>query len=153
MKTLGMIYERYYTLVLNYTKKRISEADAEDLVQNVFLKIMKSPHWLTEITSVSDESEKIKAILLRFTHNECIDFFRHSKITNKIFVDMPDSEISASPEQQYQNADMLASVMADINQLDEPNRTIFIKHCEGFSIEKLADEFQLSQKSIESRIY
>jgi RNA polymerase sigma factor (sigma-70 family) len=154
MKTLGEIYEKYYTFMLNYANKHIIGADAKDLVHNVFFKIMKNSHWLAEITSVSGESEKIKAILLSFLHNECIDFYRHIKMTNEIFVNMPDSEIGASPEQQYQNADMLALVMADINQLDEPNRTIFIKHCiEGYSIEELVDEFQLSPSSIESRIY
>ncbi|MDR0605051.1 MAG: sigma-70 family RNA polymerase sigma factor [Bacteroidales bacterium] len=156
MKTLGMIYEEYYPLVLNYAKKRMSEADAEDSTHNVFFKIMTNPHWLAKITSLLDEPEKIKAILLSFLHNECIDLYRHIKITNKIFVDMPDSEIGASPEQQYQkyqNADILALVMADINQLDEPNRNIFIKRrIKGYSIEQLAEEFKLSPHAIECRI-
>jgi RNA polymerase sigma-70 factor (ECF subfamily) len=156
-ETLGMIYEEYHTLMLNYAKKRMSEADAEDLTHNVFFKIMTNSHWLAKITSLLDEPEKIKAILLSFLHNECIDFYRHIKTTNNIFV-MPDSEIGASPEQQYQNADILADiltlVMADINQLDEPNRTIFIKRrIKEYSIEQLAEEFKLSPRAIESRIY
>jgi RNA polymerase sigma-70 factor (ECF subfamily) len=150
------IYMAYYKFMFDYARKRMSEADAQDVVQNVFLKLIKNPDWLTEIVSVSDEPEKVRTILFVFVRNECNSFYRRFIITKKIFVDMSDfeAEIFASPEQEYQNADIFALLMADINKLDELNGDIFIKFfIEGYSIQEIAEESGLSSRAVESRLY
>jgi RNA polymerase sigma-70 factor (ECF subfamily) len=150
------IYTKHYDLLLNYAKRYVNDSYAEDVLHNVFFKIETNSDCLADIASVQDNPKHAKAILFRCVHNECIDFIRHDKVTNKIFVDMPDSEIKidVNPEQQYQNNNILDLVMVDINKLDDPNRTIFITHrIKGYSIKELAKEFQLSPSAIESRIY
>jgi RNA polymerase sigma factor (sigma-70 family) len=154
MKTLGEIYKKHRTFMLNYAKKYIGAADVEDVVQNVYLKIMESAHWSAEITSVSDEPERVKAILFVFLYKECMYFLRQTKSTNKIFASISYVEIGVEdPERQYQIVDILAKIMNDINKLDDLNCTIFIKHLEGYRNKELAEEFQCSLRSVESRIY
>jgi RNA polymerase sigma factor (sigma-70 family) len=137
-KKLKEIYMAYYKSMFNYAKKYMSEADAEDVVQNVFLKLISNFNWLTQIMSVSDNIERVRAILFIFVQNECKNFNRYVKITNKIFVDnVPylESENFTNPEQEYQNADILALLMTEFNKL---NRSIFIKYyIEGYSMKEL----------------
>jgi RNA polymerase sigma-70 factor (ECF subfamily) len=150
------IYREYYKSMFDYARKRTNEADAKDVVHNVFLKLFENFDWLADIISVSDKPEKVRYALFVRVRNECNDFYRHSKITKRIFTDMPDfeSEIFAYLEQEYQNTDMYALLMIYINKLSELNRNIFNKfYIEGYSTQKIAEELGLTVRAVESRIY
>jgi DNA-directed RNA polymerase specialized sigma24 family protein len=117
--------------MFDYAKKRMNEIDAADIVQNVFLKLMGNPDWLRQIISVSDKPEKVRVILFIFIRNECNDFYRRTKNTNKIFEgNIQDFEtiIFTNPEQEYQNVDLINLLIDDINGRDDLNRDIFIKY-------------------------
>jgi RNA polymerase sigma-70 factor (ECF subfamily) len=155
-KILKEIYAAYYRTVFNYAKKRMNEADAEDVVQNVFLKLTESTDWLQRIISVSDKPEKVRSILFIFVRNGCNNFYRLAKNTGKIFADVPGLEnvAAVNPEQEYQNNDMISLLMARAGKLSRQNKNIFIKYyIEGYSVMELAGETGLSSHAVEGRLY
>ena len=63
--------DKYYTPLLGYIKKRVHHSeDAEDLTQEVFLKLSKSD---------LDSIENLKAWMYRIAKNSIVDYYRTKK--------------------------------------------------------------------------
>jgi RNA polymerase sigma factor (sigma-70 family) len=141
--------------MLNCAKKLVNETDAKDIVHKIVLKLMKNSDWVEKIILIIDNPKEIKSALYVIVCNECKDYHRHNKSRNKIFLDMPDCEIeNIADHEQQQNVNKLSIIMFFLNKLNELNRDIFIKyHVENYSKEELAEEFNLSLRAIDSRLY
>ncbi len=67
---VNQLWQKFHKALLNYIKKNISNPeDAEDLLQNVFLKIHTNIHQLKE-------REKVSSWLYQITRNTIIDSYR-----------------------------------------------------------------------------
>ena len=67
-----IVYERYHKVVNNFIRRYVKSPEAaEDLAQEVFMKIWKRHEQLVEINS-------FKSYLLRVTRNHTIDFLRRA---------------------------------------------------------------------------
>jgi hypothetical protein len=49
--------------LLYIAKQTVPEADADDIVQNVFLNLMKSPDWLAQCVLKSDHPDELRCIM------------------------------------------------------------------------------------------
>jgi RNA polymerase sigma-70 factor (ECF subfamily) len=149
------IYRKYYKFMLNCAKRRMSKADAEDLAHKIVLKLMENSNWMAKIVLIADNTKKMKSALFVIIRNACNDYYRHIKNKDELFLDVPDYEIENIPNpEQQQNVDFLNRIIFYLNQLDEPNRTVFIKYyVEDYSKEELAEEFNLSLRALDSRLY
>jgi RNA polymerase sigma-70 factor (ECF subfamily) len=151
---IAKLYKKYYLYMLNYTKQYISETDAEDIIQNVFLKLMESPYWLYQCILKSTSSDELKFILTSFLHNACCNYCKHLNYKNKKFSDISfyeNFDVSTDMEREYQHRELL---MLIINKLSPRSRDIIIKYyIEGYSIKELAEQTGLSSRTIESYLY
>jgi RNA polymerase sigma factor (sigma-70 family) len=149
------VYTTYYKFMLNYAKQYMNRSYTEDVVHDAFFKLIKSPKWSGRIISISDDPDKVRAILASFICNECKYFNRHAQYTNKIFTEMPDYEIGIviNPEQEYQNHDIVALLMVKIYKLNEPNKSIYQYYIERYSMQEIAEKIGFTSRAIESRIY
>jgi RNA polymerase sigma-70 factor (ECF subfamily) len=78
------IWNEYYNQLLNFILKRVSDkATAEDILQDVFIKIIPN------IESLHD-SASLKNWLFQITRNTIIDHFRDSRTTESISTDLPE---------------------------------------------------------------
>ena len=69
------LYQNYQQRLLSYVSRRISTtADAEDIVQSIFIKIQQHPPHI-------DNQPKLEAWLLQVTKNALIDYWRKQKNT------------------------------------------------------------------------
>ncbi|ACC97745.1 Sigma-70 family [Elusimicrobium minutum Pei191] len=70
--SLGLLIEKYktplYTFIISYVK---DASVAEDIFQEVFLKIIKNPY-------IYKENSNFKAWLFTVSRNKCMDYFRQS---------------------------------------------------------------------------
>jgi RNA polymerase sigma-70 factor (ECF subfamily) len=153
MESLAKIYETYYERMLNYAKKYVNESYAEDIVHDVFVKLVNSEEWTKKL--ILAPSEEQRHILFAFLHNACCNIHRQIKTKNKIFSDISGSvyTVCENSEQEYQKADFMRLLMDILKSVNRQNRDIFMKHFEGYSIKEIAEQTGLSERAIESRLY
>ncbi len=83
---IELIWKEYYSQLLKFILKSIPDKDtAEDILQNVFIKI------LSNIDSLKD-STKLKTWIFQITRNAIIDHFRESKAAKSIPLDLKDED-------------------------------------------------------------
>ena len=77
VKMLGLLYERYKTWLFNFFYQMNKDTDlSEDLVQNVFVRLLKYKHTYTE-------DSKFVTWIFQIARNESHDHYRKNKKHNK----------------------------------------------------------------------
>jgi len=126
-KTLYDNKDTMYRLALSILK---SEADAEDALQDVFVKCW---HQKTEIQITSD----IRGYLMRATRNRCLDMVKkHNRKYEQpgIYEDFMDMDKNA-----VEISDQVAWIDRFLEQLPELNQTVFhMREVEGISFEEIS---------------
>jgi RNA polymerase sigma-70 factor (ECF subfamily) len=113
---VGTIYTQFHSELLRYVKSKVRSAeDAEDILQNVFIKITSG------IDSLSEEV-KLKSWLFTVTRNAIIDYYRANSKENK----------STSAEE----------IQEDIPDVDEIDPTKGLDQCMGRMIVLLPEEYR-----------
>ena len=135
MNNIEMLFQKYkddvYRLAVSYTKSR---QDAEDVCQNVFLKLMRQPNI---------DPGKEKSWLLQVTANECRSLLRsHWWRTT---VPMEDSLCVSGPEAN--------SVSEALMQLSPKHRVvIYLHYYEGYSTGEVGKLLKISQSAVTTRL-
>jgi len=73
-KSFEKIFEFFYDKILRYTAFRVEERETEDIVSEVFLKVVEKLH-----SYVPDKKAGFNAWIFRIAHNTIIDFYRRKK--------------------------------------------------------------------------
>jgi DNA-directed RNA polymerase specialized sigma24 family protein len=97
------LYKKYYKYLLYIAKQTVpeAEADADDIVQNVFLNLMKSPDWLAQCVLKSDHPDELRCILRTFLRNACYKYYRRLKVMHNIFIDVSDCDLNPNSAKNY----------------------------------------------------
>ena len=113
-----------YRLALGQTRSR---ADAEDVYQDVFLRLLDSG-------TAFESPEHLKAWLLRVTVNRCRDLARSGWKRRTVALD-PEWDAPDSPARDDEDA----AVWDAVGQLPEQQRTaVHLHYVEGYSTEEIA---------------
>ena len=141
----------------NFIRKRVAdEADAEDILQEVFFEFVEAYRLMKPI-------EQVGAWLFRVARNRIIDRFR--KRSRELQREEPVNEDGerlaledllpspdAGPEAEYARSMLLAALDDAIDELPEEQREVFIAHeIEGRSFKEMAAETGLSVNTLLSR--
>lgn len=112
-------YLQHGFAILSYLQVRTSNhAQAEDLLQETFLRAIKSAHALKDIT-------KIRSFLFAIAHNLLVDTYKQKKLTTDVSTDLPDP--GPSPEETF-------SGQAFKNQLEFMMKTLSNNHRKAFEL-------------------
>lgn len=144
---IANIHKEFHKLLYNFISKRVRDkADAEDLLQEVFIKIA------TKIDSL-DEDEKLKSWIFTITRNTIIDYYRKNSNTIK-------TEITEKIREEFSAEDDLDStkgmdkcLKGFIQQLPDEYRDVIIdSELKGIKQKDLADKYNLAYPSLRSRV-
>jgi RNA polymerase sigma factor (sigma-70 family) len=143
----------------NFIRRRVAdEADAEDILQDVFYELVEAYRLMKPI-------EQAGAWLFRVARNRIIDRFRKKKpeafstekdpgaedgdsLSIEELLPSPD----AGPEATYARSILLEELDAALDELPEEQREVFIAHeFEGTSIKELSTETGVSVNTLLSR--
>ncbi len=114
--------------------------DAEDLVENTFLKTWQSIQDGTDI-------DNFKAFMYRAVRNECLDFLRKKKETVDI------DEIPEISNEEVDTSERDAKVWKALDDLPEKCRKIFLmSKRDGMSNEEIAEELDISIKTVKNHL-
>ena len=140
------IYHTFHQSLLSFIRSKITVTeDAEDILQNVFIRISLNIDRLSE-------SEKLKSWIYAITRNAIIDYYRHRSKNKEITLD-------ETFEQSLLNEDDRTVTGLDgcmhnmINLLPEPYRQALIdSEIHGISQKELAEKYDIPYPSLRSRV-
>ena len=145
---ISEIIDRYKKHVFDYNRNMVkSEALADDIFQETFIKIVKS---LNENRYV--ESGKLLSWMLRIAHNQVIDYFRKTKSEAKVSYDncevnvlnnknLVDSNVEDRiiEKQQHQTIRRLVERLSA-----EQKEVVILRHYHGLSFKEIAEKTGVS---------
>lgn len=136
LSNFEVIYDQYadmlYRIALSYVR---NPQDAEDVLQDVFLRYLKTP-------KVFRDEDHQRSWLVRVTINRCKDIFRSRKN------DLPfEEEVFASMDKEA------LTVMDLLEKLPDKYRRVVILHeLEGYRIEEVAKMLHLTISAVKMRL-
>lgn len=145
-------YPRLIRLAKQYT---LSEEDAENIVQDVFMSV-----WETFAKGYNSYTFSYLFVIVR---NKCLDYLRHRAVIarfekNYLYDSLNELEYKLSDlESHYLSyeteEDLLNELDRLISELPERCREIFIKSkLEGKKYKEIAEEMEISEKTVENQV-
>lgn len=146
-KAFKALFERYYPLFISFSRKMLKdEATAEDLIQNVFMKV-----WVGRANLNADKN--FRNYLLVSVRNEIYQYFRHAfKIEDRD--DCPDIiDGTMNIETQVSAKELEKRIAVIISQMPQRRREIFnMSRHEKLSNKEIAQRLGLSVRTVEKHI-
>jgi RNA polymerase sigma-70 factor (ECF subfamily) len=141
-------FDKYYQGLCVYAYRMLkSNSEAEDLVQDFFVRILENRAIISIETSV-------KSYFIRSVHNRCLDYLAHQKVktTHEQF------RLKMLSEEDLQEYPLLDSELtkqierAVQNLPDGIRETFMLNRFENLSYQQIAKQENVSVKTIEYRI-
>lgn len=141
---LEALWEQYSRRLLAFIRRRVSnDADAEDILQEVFLRIHRS-------LCCSDDWGKPDSWVYQITRNLIIDYYRRRRETVEISEDLATEADFEADDPQVRLA---LSLRATIDMLPERYRqALILTEYEGLSQKEAAERLGLSLSGAKSRV-
>ena len=151
------IYISFYPRLKRFAQEYvISEGDAENIVQDVFLTLWERGAFVSSHINLT-------SYLFTNIRNRCIDFLRHRIVMQNAANKMQEEyelalqiklqSLQAFDEQIFSNADMETVVVNAIQSLPEKCRQIFVMNkIEGKKQKTIAEELDISIHTVESQM-
>jgi RNA polymerase sigma-70 factor (ECF subfamily) len=149
-ETFRLLFDQFgpkiYAFALSYLK---NESDAEELLQEVFLKL-----W--EVRSTLDSSKNLKSFLFKICINLIYDSIRRKNI-EQVYIDYTGRNNPLSGDNTWHEViynDMYDQLQQLIAAMPEQRRLIFrLSKEEGLSNEEIAVRLNLSRRTVENQLY
>lgn len=142
------LYRQYWQQVYNFCHLYLTNADdAEDVVQEVFIKVWENREWIRE-------DERFKGLLFIITRN--LVFNQHRKKVNESLYKvtlLAALEESEEIEEEIDANDLRAYIERLIDELPPRRREIFnLSRKEQKSYKEIAELLHISEKTVENQI-
>ncbi|MGA2418331.1 MAG: sigma-70 family RNA polymerase sigma factor [Candidatus Staskawiczbacteria bacterium] len=151
-KSLEILIKKYLKPIYSFTYKNVgNSAQAEDITQEVFIKVWKNMKKF-------DQKKNFKSWIFQIAKNTSIDFLRKkksipfSKFENEKGQNVLLENISAAPSNIIENLSdkkILVAAMEGLN--DKEQKVISLRHNEGMSFKEIAEIFEESINTVKSR--
>ncbi len=144
----NMLIDKYsrmvYNLAFNFSG---NSDDANDLTQDIFIKIYKNIEKF-------DENFSLSSWIMRISKNHCIDYWRKNRKNNfRIEMDDNIANIDNSPEDELINSGELNKLREKILLLKPDVRTLIIfRDIQNYSYKEIAESMNIPLGTVKSRI-
>jgi RNA polymerase sigma factor (sigma-70 family) len=157
-KRISEVVQREQSRLRNFIRRRVPDPrDAEDILQDVFYKLVEANRLLMPI-------EHVTGWLFRVARNRITDLFRKQKpesFSDAAVADEDDELLrledllpspAAGPEALYARSVLLDELELAVDELPEEQREVFVAHeLEGRSFKEMAAESGVSVNTLLSR--
>lgn len=144
-----LTYNRFKKPLFNYLLKIMkSEMLAEDIMQNVFLKLYDNMNSIRH-------TEFIEAWIFTTARNEAFTHFRRNK--NRIHESIENYESSIKSENildKYDEQEMIELIETELDKMDEAQSEVYyLKEFSGLSYKEIAGILNITEDLVRSRIF
>ncbi|MGH1363332.1 MAG: RNA polymerase sigma factor [Calditrichia bacterium] len=138
------LYYQFSDMLYRFLWRKVrNEAVAQDLVQDVFLRIWSNRANL-------DEQKEIKSYLYRIANNLAIDHLRKKIVRNKETIDEASADVAFYPDDWF---DFEEHIQQALNKLPPGQRNVFyLSRFEGLKYQEIAQALNISSKTVENQI-
>ena len=147
-----VLVARYLKMIYSFVYKNVgSEAEAEDITQEVFIKVWKNMKKF-------DQNRNFKPWVYQIAKNTSIDFLRKkktipfSRFENEKGQNVLSENIAAKPANIIENLSdkkVLLAAMAGLTEKEQ--KIINFRHNDGMSFKEIAEAFKESINTVKSR--
>ena len=143
---INHIWKEYHDLLLDFIRKKVKDqSDADDILQEVFLKI------LSKIDKLKD-GDKLKSWLYQITRNTIIDHYREQQKGKNI--DATFSPFEEEPDESNSMKTAESWVGLYVNELpDNYREAVILAELKGLSIAEIADKLDISYTNARARVH
>jgi RNA polymerase sigma-70 factor (ECF subfamily) len=145
---LALYGERVYNLALHFAG---SATDAEDLTQEIFLRLYQNLHRYTG-------EAPLAAWALRLSRNLCIDHYRRirrerrtSSVPDEILARMPAADDVQEEVQRREEVQAVYSALAELPE--ESAEVVLLRDLQGWTMEEIAAYLDVPLGTIKSRLH
>jgi RNA polymerase sigma-70 factor (ECF subfamily) len=143
---INCIWEEFSVPLRKFIKKHvINEQDADDIFQEVFIKIYKN------IGSLKDD-KKIHAWIYSITRNTITDYYRknHNSLET---IELPNDLVSSTDEDFSANTEIASCLRVMVNSLPEKYKeTILLTEFQNMTQKELSEKMGISLSGAKSRV-
>lgn len=151
------LFETYYPKLLFYATQFLDEAEAKDVVQDVFMEL-----WKRKDTLVM--GEKIHIYLYRLTYTRAINVLNHKKIKanyskamNDLYnhkIQFYESEFNNEIFHKIENQELEGEIEAAMDKLPEKCKEVFkLSYLYDLKNKEISDVMNISLRTVEAHIY
>lgn len=147
-----VLFREYYGKVLRFVRSLVrDEAAAQDLAQEVFVKIWEKRRRLHGVVSLD-------SYLFVVSRNAALDYFKKAFLRKKLPMESVDealmARISADISERIEAGSELEAVRKFILTMPERRRDIYImSKFDGMDSDEIADALGISRKTVENQLY
>ncbi len=148
--TYESVYKTFFKALYVYAYTMLKEeVQAEEIVQNVFLKIWERKEKITIETS-------LKAYLYKSVYNDSLNYIKHLKVKlsyeNHATQVMKNTQ-SESPSHRVMYKNLEDKLRNALNELPEQCRTVFqMSRYEELKYREIAERLSISEKTVENHM-
>ena len=143
-----MVFREYYRPMTAYAFRFLNDlADAESIVQDVFLRLWQKRHEIMIVASLEN-------YLFRSVKNHCINYIEHEKIkTGYQALVLRNEEDRSEYSEFFLEFGLMKKIQAAIAALPERRQEIFrLAREEGLKYREIADRLEISVKTVETQM-
>ena len=143
---INCVWQEFNEPMKRFIKKRVAnEQDAEDILQEVFIKIHNNMMYL-------ENEDKIHGWIYRITRNTIIDFYRR-KDKNYVNIELPEELESYREEELSLNAEIASCLKAMVDSLpDIYKEAILLTEFQNMTQRELSERMGISISGAKSRV-
>ncbi|MGE5395862.1 MAG: RNA polymerase sigma factor [Candidatus Saccharibacteria bacterium] len=150
MQAFDKVYELYCHKLFSFVLKIVkSEADADDIVQEVFVKIWESRHKL-------EDYHLLNSYIFTIAYNGSIDLLRKRISSHKYIEHLKKSSVGVQiPDSvdEVEYKEFLNHVEKLISSLPERQKQVYLLHREqGLTYPEIADRLSISKNTVENHM-
>lgn len=127
-----------------------NESDAEDIVHDVFVKVIEHRNEYLKISK-----DEFKCLVIAMTKNAGVDFVRKKQRLNNALAKCQENMADRieSGEEMYLQHEAEVGIMKELQVLDEISRKIMIYKSLSFSIKEIAYIMKMPYRTVETKFY
>lgn len=144
-----LLFQFYYPgLVIYATQFAVDRLQAEDIVQNLFVRLWEKRQRVQLVGS-------LKSYLFTSVRNSCLNTLKHQKVENKYveqLYDLSEKNLLYQPN-LYIASELQEIILGAIDKLPERCREVFVmSRLEQMKNDEIAEKLDLSKRTVETHI-
>lgn len=146
---LGLLFERYHRLLYRFFSNYHQRAECQDLVQTVFLRILKYRQQFRE------EEGEFKTWMFRIARNVNMDFFKKQKRNRTENIETQAFKFTSSMNLDMgEEKEEIIKLRTALKRLDEEKREIIVmSKLEGLNYKEIGDVLNCSEGAVKVRVF